>query len=232
MQETGSKPDSRISVKVSLSGYTVNIIKDGVSSSSEWMGADRFFTAPEFRSRYDDVSVSLFTPKFSLVPESFFSVEAARSLLKEVADISDSDMVEYVRMPRLNAVMVYSNTIGETFSKVVSDTVLRSDGSRTKVYPEIFFMLESMEEIPEYNKVVASFADNVLYLAIAQGRSLQLCSSYQCPDFVTAEYYIFLAMKKLQLNPEMTTIYFGTPLQYEQEMSLYRYFKAVDRLLR
>ena len=35
-------------------------------------------------------------------------------------------------------------------------------------------------------------------------------------------------MKKLQLNPEVSGIVFRTPLTQEMEMSLYRYFKAVE----
>jgi len=37
-----------------------------------------------------------------------------------------------------------------------------------------------------------------------------------------------MAMKKLQLNVEMSSIYFRTPLSEEQEMSLYRYFMNVE----
>ena len=37
-------------------------------------------------------------------------------------------------------------------------------------------------------------------------------------------------MKSLQLNPEVSTITWRTPIDLEDEMSLYRYFKAVDRL--
>jgi hypothetical protein len=72
--------------------------------------------------------------------------------------------------------------------------------------------------------------DGVLYLVIAQGKSLLLCNSYMAPDFTTAEYFIFLAMKKLQLNPEVSSICFRTPLTDEDEMSLYRYFKSVDQI--
>lgn len=89
-------------------------------------------------------------------------------------------------------------------------------------------MLRSLESIPEYNKVVAAVADGYLYLVISQGRSLLLCNSYSVPDFTTAEYFLFMSMKRLQLNMEMTTVYFRTPLTGEEEMSLYRYFKAVD----
>ena len=35
-------------------------------------------------------------------------------------------------------------------------------------------------------------------------------------------------MKRLQLNPEVSSITFTTPLKEEEEMSLYRYFRGVD----
>ena len=87
-----------------------------------------------------------------------------------------------------------------------------------------------MSGISDYNKIVASYMDGYLYLAIAQGKTLLLCNSFQAPDFTTAEYFIFLAMKKLQLNPEMSSIYFRTPLAEDQEMSLYRYFRSVEHI--
>ena len=72
MQVTGSNSGESISVQISLSGYVSRICNNGVSVSSGWMSADRFFTDPQFRRGYDEVSVSLFTPKFVLVPEHFF----------------------------------------------------------------------------------------------------------------------------------------------------------------
>ena len=231
MQETGSNGRACISVQVSLAGYVSRTDMNGVSVSSGWVSADRFFTDSRFRRRYDDVSVSLFTPKFTLVPEQFFDPLSARSVLSDVAELEDSDYVTFERLPHLKAVLVYSNSIGETLSRAVAETVVRSDGFKTKVLPEVWYMLKALDSIQEYNKVVASVADGYLYLVIAQGRSLLLCNSYQASDLVTAEYFIFLAMKKLQLNPEMTTIYFRTPLKEEDEMSLYRYFKSVDYLL-
>ena len=37
-------------------------------------------------------------------------------------------------------------------------------------------------------------------------------------------------MKRLQLNPEVSTVHFRTPLNPDAEMSLYRYFKSVVQL--
>ena len=94
----------------------------------------------------------------------------------------------------------------------------------------MYYMLGAVLQLPDYNKILASYMDGTLYLVIAQGRSLLLCNAFQAPDFTTAEYFIFLAMKKLQLNPEVSTITFRTPLSEEDEMSLYRYFKNVDQI--
>ena len=91
-------------------------------------------------------------------------------------------------------------------------------------------MLKKIGEISDYNRILAAYMDGILYLVIAQGKTLLLCNSYVAPDFTTAQYFIFLAMKRLQLNPEMSAITFMTQLDEEQEMSLYRYFRSVEHI--
>ena len=145
-------------------------------------------------------------------------------------NIKDEDVVDSVEVPGNAAVMLYSNTIGETLSKVISETVLKVDGSKVSPRPELYYMLIELGNLKDYNKILASYADGYLYLVIAQGKSLLLCNSYAAPDFTTAEYFVFLAMKKLQLNPEVSTITFRTSLNEEQEMSLYRYFRNVEQI--
>ena len=108
--------------------------------------------------------------------------------------------------------------------------VLRTDGSGTRPLPELYHMLMELQNIQDYNKILASYRDGYLYLVIAQGRTLLLCNAFEAQDFTTCEYFIFLAMKKLQLNPEVSTISFRTPLSEDDEMSLYRYFKSVDQI--
>ena len=98
------------------------------------------------------------------------------------------------------------------------------------MFPELWFMLKDLALCPDYNKILCSWIDGYLYLVIAQGSSLLLTNVYTAADFTTAEYFIFLALKRLQLNPEVSTICFRTPLEYDQEMSLYRYFKSVEVL--
>ena len=220
-----------ISIQVGLSGYSFRLWNAGqMTSASGWLSSERIFTTPEFQRRYDNVAVSVFTPKVALVPAQFFSPERAKELLDDVVNIGVNDTVEFVEVPHLASVLVYSNAIGETLSRVISETVLKLDGSKARLLPEMYYILEQLPSLKEYNKILASYMDGVLYLVIAQGKTLLLCNSFHAPDFTTAEYFIFMAMKKLQLNPEVSTISFRTPLSEDDEMSLYRYFKSVDQI--
>jgi hypothetical protein len=98
------------------------------------------------------------------------------------------------------------------------------------VLPELYYQLSMLEALPEYNKIIASWMDGWLHLTIAQGKTLRLANVFAAPDFTTAEYFLFLAMKRLQLNQEVSTVCFHTPLDADAEMSLYRYFKSVVQL--
>ena len=222
--------NDRISIQVGLSGYSFRIESANGSENSGWLGAESIFTVPQMQRRYSDVQITVFTPLCTLVPENFHKSELSRDILSEVVNLPEGAQVDYVSVPEFNAVMVYSNAIGGTLHKVVSESVLRLDGSKAQPLPEQFNMLKSLSQIRDYNRIVASYMDGVLYLVISQGKTLLLCNSFSAPDFTTAQYFIFHTMKKLQLNPEVSTVYFRTPLTEDQEMSLYRYFKSVETI--
>ena len=169
MQVTGS---NGIFVQVALDGFSIQTESDKARHSSGWMDAGSVFTARELQCRYDDVEISLFTPKVTLVPAQFIVPGRERELLSSVADVAGSDKVYSV-------------------------------------------------DIPE-------FAATMIYLVIAEGRSLRLCNVFDAADFTTAEYWIFSAMKSLQLNPDVSEITFRTPLTEDEEISLCSYFRAVE----
>ena len=152
---------------------------------------------------------------FTLVPSHFFDPATARKALAEVADVKEQTEVAHLDIPQYDAVLVYT---ADGDSVVVDGT------------PEIYKLLMQLPDCPEYNKILCSISGGHLHLAVAQGKNLLLANSFPAQDFTTAEYYIFLTMKSLQLNPEISTICWRSPLEVEDEMSLYRYFKAVVRL--
>ena len=218
-----------ISIQVGLSGYSFKVYSGDSVETSGWMTPERLFSSPQMQKRYDEVSVSTFTPKFTLVPSQFYNAAEAKVMLSEVADLAPEDMVEAIAVPQFASVLLYSDATGGSLPRVIAEMVLRTDGSKAHPLPEVYYMLSSLESIAEYNKIVASYIDGYLYLVIAQGRTLLLCNAYAAQDFTTAEYFLFMALKKLQLNPEVSTVFFRTPLAEEDEMSLYRYFKNVEQ---
>ena len=153
--------------------------------------------------------MSRHTPKVALVPSAFFDPASAREVLSRTVELDQEDKVEYISLPEFSAELVYS---------------LSQD------LPELYYLLKKLPEIKEYNKIAASYGDGVLSLAIAQGDNLLLANVFEAADFTTAEYFLFMAVKKLQLNPEQSSLHFMTDLSGEEEMSLYRYFKSVERI--
>lgn len=97
--------------------------------------------------------------------------------------------------------------------------------------PALATLVKALPDCGGYNKILAMHDGDALYLAVAQGDSLKLAAVYPAGDFTTAEYYIFLAIKALQINPELSVIRFASPLTEEQEMSLGRYFHGVEVVL-
>ena len=214
--------DTRISIQVSLSGFSFN--------GSPWLSAEHVFTTPELQRRWEQVEISLLTPKVALVPDVFLEPSSARKSLAEVVRLRDDDFVETVPVPAFEATLVYSLSLDESLSRVVAQTVLPVSGEPVRVLPEMYYLLRELDNVQEYNKIVASWHAGHLHLVIAQGKSLCLANVFEAPDFTTAEYFLFMSLKRLQLNPEVSTVHFRTPLDPESEMSLYRYFKAVVQL--
>ncbi|MGN0202805.1 MAG: DUF3822 family protein [Candidatus Cryptobacteroides sp.] len=218
-------PLKRISIQVSLSGYSFRIYgTEGLSSCSGWYAPGEVGSAAELNGGYDEVLHSVLTPKVTLVPEAFFSPQGAAGILSRTVELSPSDKVDCVRLEEYQAFLVYS------LDGFTHPDVLLPGLDVPVPLPEMYYLLKGIRNINQYNRIAASFADGFLHLTVAQGTNLLLSNVFEAPDFTTAEYYIFLSMKKLQLNPEVSVIHFRTPLTEEQEMSLYRYFKGVEKL--
>lgn len=160
--------------------------------------------------------------KVALVPSAFFDRTYARDILSRTVKLDQEDKVEYISLPEFSAELVYS------LSAVPDESVVLSEAK--DLLPELYYLLKKLPEIKEYNKIAASFGDGVLSLVIAQGKNLLLANTFEAADFTTAEYFLFMAVRKLQLNPELSVVHFMSVLTGEEEMSLYRYFKSVERI--
>lgn len=150
--------------------------------------------------------------KSTLVPSNFYNENCAGEYLAQVFVMEPGEPVRSLFLPEYGAWLVWAQ---------------EGEGDRM---PEMYDILTALPKLPDYNKILCIWEKGYLYLAIAQGRSLLLSNRYDASDFATAQYYIFLAMKSLQLNPEISTICIRGEITREDELSLYRYFKAVEAL--
>ncbi len=157
--------------------------------------------------------MSRHTPKVALVPSAFFDAASAREILSRTVLLEEDDKVEYISLPEYSAELVYSLSNPEPVE-----------------WPELYNVIKALSGVREHNRIVASYGDGFLSLAVAQGEKLLLANVFSAADFTTAEYFLFMAIKKLQLNPEVSTVHFLTPLSGDEEMSLYRYFKSVEQI--
>jgi len=149
-------------------------------------------------------------PRSTLVPASLTEDQDPGCFLRVLfPDLPEDATTAVVDLPQYKAVLVYEDK-GEV--------------------PPVAGLISALGKLEDHNRIVACLKDGVLHLAVAEDGTLLLANAYPAPDFTTAEYYIFLAMKSLQLNPEQSVIRFASPLDEDQEISLGRYFKAVEEI--
>lgn len=169
------------------------------------------------------MEISILTSKCTLVPSEFFDAAKVSETLSEVVGLDARDVTGYVEIPQYDAWLLYA--ADDSTGRLIDNTD-NSGGQEPR--PELFFILRDLPLCQEHNKILCTYRDGFLHMAIAEGSSLRIANVYKAQDFTTAEYYIFLAMKSLQLNPEVSVIYWRLPIDAEEEMSLYRYFKSVE----
>lgn len=150
---------------------------------------------------------------FTLVPSNFFDPARELEALKEAGEVMEGCGTGHMDIPQYDAVLVYTK-----------------DEDGVASFTTVAEMLQRLPACPEYNKILCRRYAGRIYLAIAQGKQLLLVNAFDAADFTTTEYFIFLAVKSLQINPEVSTISWSGELSGTEEMSLYRYFKSVARV--
>ena len=91
-------------------------------------------------------------------------------------------------------------------------------------------MLAAAAALDRYNKVVVHLGDDVVDIVLAAGEKLLLCNSFPAADAVTAQYFLFAALRQFQINPEVSTVYFFGEADEAVKGDLFRHFASVEAL--
>lgn len=227
MTGTSVKETYGISIQVNLGGYSFKVTaSDGrVLDSGSSLSSGDILSSGLLAAKYEECSLSLRTARFTLVPLEMLEKDGAEEYFHKLFDRRDSERIMACKVPYPDAAVVYAVPS--------SDPVVEAAGSLLSVVPEpeACWMLRRLQKLDGYhNRVIASFEGRLLTLAVAEGEKLLLCCGYDAPDFVTALYFIFMALKEFQFNPEMTVIHFRDGIGEEEQMMLYKYFNGVEVL--
>ena len=91
-------------------------------------------------------------------------------------------------------------------------------------------MLAAAAALDRYNKVVVHLGEDSVDIVVAAGDKLLLCNSVPARDEVTAQYYLFAALRQFQINPELTRVHFFGEAGESIKSDLFRHFASVEML--
>ncbi len=148
--------------------------------------------------------------KYTLIPEGYFSEETAASQLAQVVILEKSTPVKSLELPCYKAVLVYAGD--DAAARRIAD------------------MLLAASALDRYNKVVVHLGEDAVDIVLAAGDKLLLCNSFPARDEVTAQYYLFAALKQFQINPELTRVHFYGEVGEGIMGDLFRHFASVEVL--
>lgn len=154
--------------------------------------------------------------KYTLIPSEFFVESEAARRLAELYPLSGEEIVKHVELPFYKAVLVYCIPASE---------------QEEDPKPEVCALLADSRLVREHNKILVDFEPEKgeVHIVIAEGDDLKMCNTFPAADFTTAQYFIFSAIRQFQFNPEMSNLYFASPLGVEQREALLGYFHGAEQ---
>lgn len=160
------------------------------------------------------------TSYFTLVPESLFSPQAKVGYLESLFKIDKGMVARSVKLEGTPAFMVYAQP--EIFDEWQHE--------EKNIYPLALYFYNRLMEMKSHNKVIMSIdrRHKITHLAAAVGNDLKLINTYNTGDFSSALYYLFLALKELQLNPALTHIRLYNTIDTPKMELLNNYFNTIE----
>ena len=87
-----------------------------------------------------------------------------------------------------------------------------------------------MNKIDKINKIFFKYIKGEASIIIYEDKRLAFCNNFPAQHFNTALYYLFLALKQVQFNPEQTTIFVSGSIPESEISNITKYFSRVRYL--
>ncbi len=161
------------------------------------------------------------TPYFTLIPKELFDNNTFTNVLSDMFELDNNNLnIKYVFIEQFNAYMVYA----------IDKTICNKMTVDKELYPLALYFIDNVKNINGYNKVILNIdkKNNITHIVIAQDKELKLINTYSTGNFKDALYYLFLALKNLQINAALTNICIYNIIDDKKADILNNYFNKIE----
>ena len=158
---------------------------------------------------------------FTLVPKEVYTPQMGKDALVEQFGLQEEYDFHDTSYDKANAVIAYA----------LPSSIDRGTGICNKIYPFAVRLLQEIEDITGYNKVVFHYnaGKRLSHTIISTGDELKLANCFKADSFESALYFLFLSIKQLQMNPRQCTVRVCSSIDTEQEKTISRFFNGVEK---
>lgn len=227
----------RLSIQADLNGFSFLISDDLLHKSYylyqsefnwERVHYDIFFrhtgnllsSIPILSKPYSRVTLLYDTYKYALIPKHLYKVGEDLQQLGKLHRLDDLEEIDLIELPGKNIIILFA--VNSTFINL-----LKTKQTEFSIYPSIYPPLLSLPSFYDYNKVYINYTKGQIHIIIYEGTSLIYCNSFPAAYFNTALYFLFLALRQTQFNPEQTTVFVSGSINETDILQLSKYFSKI-----
>lgn len=227
----------RLSIQSDSNGFSFSIVNDAVNKvhflyqgdfSCEKGHYDIFLKStrqlissfPILSSKFKTVNIIYDTCKYALIPKQLYKEEDALQHLTKLHKLDDLDEIDTVEVHNEQIVILFA--VNSTFLNFIKEVQ-----PEFKLFPSIYPMISQISNFKDYNKIFFQYNKGQVHIIAAEGSRLVFCNSFPAIHFNTALYFLFLALKQVQFNPELTTVFVSGNLKDFEIMDISKYFSKI-----
>ncbi len=235
--QLGKTTEYRLSIQADLNGFSFSVIDEKQKNllylfSSDFQMdvedmdafvkkcSELFSSLPILRSSYNSVSVIYNTEKFTAIPARLYKKGDELKVLGKIHKLDELDEINTIKVLKENMVVLYA--VNSTFINLI-----KHYHPNFNLFPAIFLNLTYLPLFEEYNKLSFNYLKGVATIVGAEGDKIVYCNSFPAHHFNSALYFLFLALKEVQFNPETTTVYINGNVRDLEIYDMAKYFARV-----
>lgn len=235
--QLGKTTESRLSIQADLNGFSFSIVDDKmhkplyVYASDFTMDRDDMSlfakkcselikSTPILGSKFRRVEIIYGTEKYSLLPTRLHIKGDELKELSALHRLDELDEINIADVTREDMKILFA--VNSTFMNVIKE--YQPD---FHIYPSIYPFIKYLPYFEGHNKILFHYIKGFVNIVASEGNRIIFCNTFPAIHFNSALYFLLLALKETQFNPELTTVYTAGNIKDLEIFDIARYFPAI-----